>query len=112
MCKWIKSGNQRIDPCMKNGVEWANSEGHHTLACCCGHDKYEYTIISKEKDGKIREIDTGIIIPRKKRFYFRDSEGHFYIPEVEMWRYVGFCLMHNLGDREQIRNWIEQQTKI
>jgi hypothetical protein len=96
MCVWIKSGNQRIDPCMKDAVEWANSEGHTVLACCCGHGKYEYTIVSKEKDGSIIELDTFIKIPRKKRFYFRDCEGHFYIPEVEMSRYLGEAIINGL----------------
>lgn len=110
MCKWFKSNNQRIDPCMKNGIAWANDEGHKTLACCCGHDKYDYTIVSKEHDGTIREIDTGIIVPRKKRFYVRDCEGHFYIPEVEMWKYVGFVFSNFKPDSEQWKDakaWVE-----
>jgi hypothetical protein len=81
MCKWIKSGNQRIDPCMKETVEELQWKGYHVKACCCGHIKYKPSIIV-ENYGTVYDYVSGIIIERTKRFYKRDNEGHFFIPEV------------------------------
>ncbi|MBI2624978.1 MAG: hypothetical protein HYW70_01420 [Candidatus Nealsonbacteria bacterium] len=72
----------RIDKCMKNFIKILNESGIKTLACCCGHGKHKETIVIKE-DGKIIEYHTKIEIPRKGRFYKKDSEGYYYIPEVE-----------------------------
>jgi hypothetical protein len=82
MCKWIKSGANRIDPCMRDEIEQLHKWGIKTLACCCGHGKYKRTIVTKVNNTNI-EYYTGIEIPRKTRFYKRDKEGMFYIPEVE-----------------------------
>jgi hypothetical protein len=81
MCKWIKSGNTRIDPCMRGWVNFAKDGGLEVLACCCGHGKYSRTIVI-DYEGHVEELFSKVIIPRKKRFYKRDSEGHFYIPEM------------------------------
>lgn len=87
MCKWIKSGNQRIDPCMKKAIDNVNWLGKNigikTLACCCGHNVYSPTVVIQKPDGTIRDWWTDTIIPRQKRFYKRDSNGVFFIPEVE-----------------------------
>ena len=89
MCNWVKSGNQRIDPCLRASIKNFNSLGESigikTVACCCGHGKYPPTIIIQKPDGTIRDWWTNIIIPRKKRFYKRDSEGHFFIPEIAVY---------------------------
>jgi hypothetical protein len=82
MCKWIKSGNTRIDPCMRNKITLVAQSGCKVLACCCGHKKYSETIVV-EKEGVIREFWSSVFIPRKKRFYKRDKTGRFYIPEVD-----------------------------
>lgn len=83
MCKWVKSGNQRIDPCMKLPVYLLDiMTQYKALACCCGHGKYPETIIAKDLvSGVILEFNSKTPIPRKKRFYKRDSEGVFFIPE-------------------------------
>ena len=89
MCKFHPSpkGKTRkyIDKCMVSLIEFINSETHfRTLGCCCGHGKYRMTIIAEnKKDHKIYEILSGGRIGRKRRYYFRDKAGYYYIPEVE-----------------------------
>lgn len=73
--------NKRIDKCMRELIESLNKKGIKTLACCCGHGKYPITVISKIK-GKNYELMSKTLIPRKKRFYKRDKQGRFHIPEV------------------------------
>lgn len=71
----------RIDRCMKNLVFRMKSYGIKTLACCCGHKKYPMTIIVKDCVG-IYDIVSDIALTRKKRFYVKDKQGYYYIPEV------------------------------
>jgi hypothetical protein len=77
-----QDGGFRIDPCMREEIADIRSTGVTTLACCCGHGKYRKTVIIKIHDINV-EYYTGILIPRKTRFYKRDKDGIFYIPEVE-----------------------------
>lgn len=89
MCKFNpKNDSRRIDPCMKDFIEWLGNK-HRTVACCCGHGKYPMTVIVKEivkngleKDVLYLEIISGTTIPRTKRFYKKDKQGIYYIPEV------------------------------
>ena len=84
MCKWSKWGDTRLDPCMKNIIELLNDLGVKTYACCCGHGKYPMTIVAEEKTYNgvhAFEVFTMETIPRKTRFYKRDKQGHYYIPE-------------------------------
>lgn len=81
MCKWLKSGANRIDPCMKNKLSMLSEISIPVLACCCGHGRYPETIIVDSPTG-IYELNSGIKIPRKKRFYVKDKEGHYHIPEM------------------------------
>ena len=59
-----------------------------TLACCCGHGKYNMSLIVKQCFPEAREkfqiYDwcSGKYIPRKKRFYVKDKQGYYYIPET------------------------------
>lgn len=82
MCK---SHNPRvIDKCMVNLIFMLQQAGYKTKASCCGHKKYNMSIIMeslKEKD-KFIDIVSGIVIPRKKRFYLKDKQGYYYIPET------------------------------
>lgn len=88
MCEWSKWGDTRIDPCMRNIIQEldvlyqiANKKGIKVVACCCGHGKYPMTIVIS--NGKINwELFTNKIIPRTRRFYKRDKQGRYYIPEV------------------------------
>ncbi len=84
MCKLNKkSGLKRIDPCMKIIIGNLNSSGIKTFASCCGHNKYPMTIIVKEVGtGYYRDLFTNSIITRKKRFYKKDKEDYYFIPEV------------------------------
>lgn len=70
----------RIDPCMKETIRRLREKGIETLACCCGHGKYPETIIVKTQS-EIKELHSNILIPRKRRFYVKDEEGDYYIPE-------------------------------
>lgn len=83
MCKWSKYGDTRMDKCMKNLIRTINKV-YPTLGCCCGHGKYPMTIVVKKNYGNTEfnlELLSGKQIPRKKRFYKRDKEGHYFIPE-------------------------------
>ena len=90
MCKVTKyhSCNVRIDKCMKPIIKWLKNK-HIPIACCCGHLKYPMSIIIKEgeRDGlknKIvfREVFSQIVISRTRKFYKRDKQGYYYIPEM------------------------------
>lgn len=83
MCNRVKSGNQRIDPCMREVIKNLKTAGATPLACCCGHGIYKRTIIVRTTDGRAVEYYTGRTIPRKTRFYFRDVNRVFFIPEIE-----------------------------
>lgn len=77
MCQ--NNNPNKIDECMKNIIKIIPG----TFACCCGHGRYHITIILKNINGEFYEAFSGIIIPRKKRFYIKDADGYFNIPEVE-----------------------------
>ncbi len=83
MCKWNKWGDTRIDPCMRNLISVLKNKGFDVRACCCGHKKYQMTIICYEKllDNYF-DLMSLIDIPRKKKFYKKDKDGFYYIPEV------------------------------
>lgn len=97
MCKFNpKSGLKRIDPCMRTLVKlldyYISARGVRVVACCCGHKKYPMSILIKGKDGSkmfnrftkylVQDLVSGKIIPRKKKFYKKDKQGYYYIPEV------------------------------
>ena len=84
MCDFNPKNDSRfIDPCMEYLLEDLNSLGIKTYASCCGHGKYNMTIIAKTQDGKkFYDLMSRKIIPRKKRFYKRDKQGVYHIPEV------------------------------
>ena len=82
MCEKVKGCNSRIDKCMKDLISKINENTKFTsVACCCWHRKYPMTIVC-DFWGKKTEILSGIEIPRKRRFYQKDEEGIYYIPEV------------------------------
>ena len=74
-----------MDKCMKHLIEQLNQDTalgkFRTLSCCCGHGKYPMTIIMVYGH-RIYELLTDITIPRTNRFYRKDKEGYYYIPEV------------------------------
>ncbi len=94
MCKFNPSNDgRRIDPCIKNLIKFINEiTGYETLACDCGHNRYPLTIVVKSKiDGNPIEILSKTNIPRKKKFYKRDKQGYYYIPEVSHSQITGKC---------------------
>lgn len=86
MCKKIKGIHNRIDKCMKPLIKFLNDGGYKTIACCCGHNKYPMTIVVKSEmfpeNGYAFEILTSTYIPRKIKFYKKDKQGYYYLPEV------------------------------
>lgn len=90
MCKIHKPNNRKIDPCLSKLIGVLNTkisdDDAEILACCCGHGKYPLTIVAKERalndTWVITEWCSGKVIIRKSRFYKRDRQGYYYIPEV------------------------------
>lgn len=82
MCYKQKGLHNRIDPCIKNGV-WILKKRFkiNCIASCCGHFKYSPTIVIKDILG-IYELFSGVDIPRTRKFYKKDKQGYYYIPEV------------------------------
>lgn len=78
----------RVDGCIKNLIEVLNDLndsgiGFETLSCCCGHGRYNMSIVVYDKYNKNTfDLISGRDIPRKKRFYIKDKEGYYYIPEI------------------------------
>ncbi len=82
MCKFNPKNDSRfIDPCMKEFIFRLNQYGIDTRGCCCGHKKYPMTVVVKDSAG-FYDIISGVEIPRKKRFYKKDKQGYYFIPEV------------------------------
>lgn len=71
----------KIDKCVSHLINYLNAYGVFTVASCCGHNKYPMTIIAKFDD-VYKDMISNKLIPRKKRFYKKDKEGYYYIPEV------------------------------
>ena len=90
MCKFNpKNEGRRIDPCIKimgENINWmlhSNGDGWELVASCCGHGIYPLTILARSEHELIFEICSDTYLKRKKRFYKRDKNGYYYIPEVE-----------------------------
>jgi len=89
MCKLKKhqkTSNVRIDKCMINLIKHIKEYmPFEVLACCCGHGKYPMTIVGLDKSVKFGfrfELLSDVLIPRTRRFYKRDKQGYYYIPET------------------------------
>lgn len=81
MCKLNKV--YMVDKCMVELISFLSRKGIKTFACCCGHGKYAKTIVSYSRKRGFFDLISGVMIPRIKRFYKKDEEGFYYIPEVE-----------------------------
>ena len=78
------SSDLRIDPCMRTFIKQLNGSLHNhlkILACCCGHNKYPMSIIITNGI-IIWDLVSGVEIPRKIKFYKRDKQGYYFIPEI------------------------------
>jgi hypothetical protein len=88
--KYHKTSNTRIDSCMKRAMNTLSnlleSSPFSIIACCCGHGKYPMSIVIGFDDGEIHpypfELFTGRLIRRRRKFYKRDKQGYYYIPET------------------------------
>lgn len=82
-----------VDSCLAEELKNLNDTcGYKTLASCCGHGKYKKTIIVISKNHRRPipfEINSGKPLTTKdgkpitRKFYIKDDEGHYFIPEVE-----------------------------
>ena len=86
MCDKLPYNNPRIDKCLVEEIKKINDKGmYKTILSCCGHGKYDKTIVVKERNtGHIFEFFTKIQLKSKKRnrYYKKDPEGFYYIPEI------------------------------
>jgi len=73
----------RVDSCLVNLIIFINAHTPlATLSSCCGHGKYNMSIVVEDKNGNIFDLVSNKKIPRKKRFYVKDKEGFYFIPET------------------------------
>jgi len=85
MCDKLPYNNPRIDKCLIQTINRLNNSTNlKALASCCGHNVYNPTIVVKDKLGNIFEVNSGIALTPKKRnrYYKKDRNGFYYIPEV------------------------------
>lgn len=86
MCNFNKNNKgRRIDFCLKPLLKWLTSNDYTVVASCCGHEKYPMTIVVKYMYNgipKYFELLSNIELLRTKKFYKRDWEGVYYIPEI------------------------------
>ena len=74
----------RVDRCISDEIIELNENGTVTVGSCCGHGKYKKTIVvSMPKLPTFGlEMFSDMPIPRKRRFYKKDENTYYYIPEV------------------------------
>lgn len=75
----------KVDSCLPVLLRLLNDNPDvKTLSSCCGHGKYHPSIIAKIKRYSYPiEIFSGKFIhDRKKRFYVKDKDGFYYVPEA------------------------------
>ena len=71
----------RVDACIASVLLNLDPE-IDTLGSCCGHGRYSMSIVYRNSKGEIRDMISGALIPRKKRFYKKDKDGYYFIPEA------------------------------
>lgn len=82
MCKKLRYNGRRIDECLRDLIKEINDNGKYkTLSCCCGHGKYNPTIIVEDRSGNVFEYYTKMILkkPKRNRFYKRDKHGYYHV---------------------------------
>ena len=89
MCIQRKYQTFNIDDCLVAEIKEINtSPQHYTILSCCGHGIYPKTIIVKDRYTNIVfELFSGIILSKglrkPKRYYKKDKNGYYFIPEVQ-----------------------------
>lgn len=88
MCK--SHSDTKIDKCMKKIVKFINEQTRfQTIMCCCGHNKYPPSlIVIDSRVAKFCNSPTDIFSGfqfkhGQRRFYKKDKEGYYHIPELE-----------------------------
>lgn len=83
MCK--PHNPSRMDNCMKNIIDVLKRHGVKTKACCCGHNgRYHMTIVAWDHNLMENvEIMSMKVIRKKRKFYKKDRDGYYYIPEID-----------------------------
>jgi len=79
----IRGKHIRVDKCMVHLLIFLEGVKLKTVACCCGHGKYNMSIVMDDGFGGFYDLMSNVEIPRKKRFYLKDKKGFYYIPEVK-----------------------------
>ena len=85
MCDKLPYCNPRIDKCLISIINNLNKSTElKTLVSCCGHGKYNSTIVVKDKIGNIFEYYSNKSLTPKKRnrYYKKDNKGFYFIPEL------------------------------
>jgi len=83
---WNCGKSVKVDKCIEHLITTLSFRGK-VLACCCGHGKYPPTIVISFVEGRNWDVISGVRVPRKKRFYKKDKDGYYYIPEaVKYWK--------------------------
>ncbi|KKK75097.1 hypothetical protein LCGC14_2877150 [marine sediment metagenome] len=90
MCEKLKYCNRNIDSCLIKEIEILNQSGFKTILSCCGHGKYDATVLVRDELNLVYELYTETYLraydPKKRkqynRYYRKDKEGFYYIPEL------------------------------
>lgn len=90
MCKKLRFCARKIDPCLKNMVNYLRKIGLNPILCCCGHERYDPTIIMKNRDDTVYELFSNKKLKnynpkldkRHNIYYEIDAEKFYFIPEV------------------------------
>jgi len=72
----LKNGKiVKVDKCIAKLIEIANEwGGAETVSSCCGHGRYPHTVGYRGS----KQIN----LPRKRKFYKKDKNGYYFIPET------------------------------
>lgn len=96
MCKQKKHQTKEIDDCIKVEIAGINSKDNFkTILSCCGHSIYPKTIIVQNtSSGCVFDWISGIVLQpfykngkERDRFYRKDQNGYYFIPEVMLKQY-------------------------
>lgn len=89
MCDWVKSGANRVDPCIRPLIDVLKRGGAIPVASCCGHGRYSITVVVKFGNKFLavayreKTDSAAVILTHKRRFYRKDKQGYYYIPELD-----------------------------
>lgn len=78
------TGCRRVDSCIKEMCDHLAAMGYVISASCCGHGKHPATIVIRQgvKNVVYREFFSDKVIPRKRNYYVRCTDGTYMIPEI------------------------------